>query len=85
MGLSSTLIEKITIQDGAVEQSNFNDYPLLRLEQTPPRIDVHFVDSGLDPQGMGEPVLGPVAASVANAVFALTGQRLRELPLTLGS
>jgi isoquinoline 1-oxidoreductase subunit beta len=85
MGLSSTLIEKITVQDGAVEQSNFDDYPLLRLEQTPPRIDVHFVNSGLDPQGMGEPVIGPVAASVANAVFALTGQRLRELPLTLES
>jgi isoquinoline 1-oxidoreductase subunit beta len=64
-----------------VAQSNFDDYPLLRLEQTPSRIDVHFVDSGLDPQGMGEPVIGPVAPSVANAVFALTGQRLRELPL----
>jgi isoquinoline 1-oxidoreductase subunit beta len=83
MGLSSTLIEKITVKNGAVEQSNFDDYALLRLEQTPPRIDVHFVDSGLDPQGMGEPVIGPVAASIANAVFALTGQRLRELPLKL--
>jgi isoquinoline 1-oxidoreductase subunit beta len=81
MGLSSTLIEKIVLQDGAVAQSNFDDYPLLRLEQTPSRIDVHFVDSGFDPQGMGEPVIGPVAPSVANAVFALTGQRLRELPL----
>jgi isoquinoline 1-oxidoreductase subunit beta len=83
MGISSALIEKIVLKDGAVTQSNFDDYPLLRLEQTPPRIDVHFVDSGLDPQGMGEPVIGPVAPSVANAVFALTGQRLRELPLKL--
>jgi isoquinoline 1-oxidoreductase subunit beta len=83
MGLSSTLREKITLKAGIVEQSSFDEYSLLRLAQTPPRIDVHFVDSGLDPQGMGEPVLGPVAACVANAVFALTGQRLRELPLTL--
>lgn len=83
MGISSALIEKIIIKDGAVTQSNFDDYPILRLEQTPSRIDVHFVDSGLDPQGMGEPVIGPVAPSVANAVFALTGQRLRELPLKL--
>jgi isoquinoline 1-oxidoreductase subunit beta len=66
-----------------VEQRNFDDYPLLRLMQTPPLIDVHFVDSPLDPQGMGEPVIGPVAPSVANAVFTLTGQRLRELPLKL--
>jgi isoquinoline 1-oxidoreductase subunit beta len=83
MGISSALIEKIVLKDGAVLQSNFDDYPILRLEQTPSRIDVHFVDSGLDPQGMGEPVIGPVAPSVANAVFTLTGQRLRELPLKL--
>jgi isoquinoline 1-oxidoreductase subunit beta len=83
MGISSALIEKIVLKDGAVAQSNFDDYPILRLEQTPSRIDVHFVESGLDPQGMGEPVIGPVAPSVANAVFALTGQRLRELPLKL--
>ncbi len=85
MGLSSTLIEKIVVENGAVQQKNFDDYPLLRLKQTPPRIDVHFVESDLDPQGMGEPVIGPVGAAVANAVFALTGQRLRELPLKLES
>jgi isoquinoline 1-oxidoreductase subunit beta len=83
MGLSNTLIEEILIENGAVVQKDFDDYPLLRLSQTPPKIDVHFVESPLDPQGMGEPVIGPVAASVANAVFALTGQRLRDLPLRL--
>jgi isoquinoline 1-oxidoreductase subunit beta len=83
MGLSSTLIEQIMIENGAVTQKNFDDYPILRLSQTPPQIDVHFVESDLDPQGMGEPVIGPVAAAVANAVFALTGQRLRDLPLKL--
>jgi isoquinoline 1-oxidoreductase subunit beta len=83
MGLSSTLIEQVLIENGAVTQQNFDDYPILRLSQTPPQIDVHFVESNLDPQGMGEPVIGPVAAAVANAVFALTGQRLRDLPLQL--
>ena len=83
MGLSSTLIEKLTVKDGAIEQSNFDDYPLLRLKQTPPQIDIHFIPGGDAPFGMGEPVIGPVAAAVANAVFALTTQRLRELPLKL--
>jgi isoquinoline 1-oxidoreductase subunit beta len=85
MGLSSTLIEQILIDNGAVTQQNFDDYPILRLSQTPPQIDVHFIESPLDPQGMGEPVIGPVAAAVANAVFALTGQRLRDLPLKLAA
>ena len=85
MGLSSTLIEQVLIKNGAVTQQNFDDYPILRLSQTPPQIEVHFVASELDPQGMGEPVIGPVAAAVANAVFALTGQRLRDLPLQLKS
>jgi isoquinoline 1-oxidoreductase subunit beta len=83
MGLSSTLIEQVLIKNGAVTQQNFDDYPILRLSQTPPTIDVHFVESTLDPQGMGEPAIGPVAAAVANAVFALTGQRLRDLPLRI--
>jgi isoquinoline 1-oxidoreductase subunit beta len=83
MGLSSALIEKITVRDGAVEQSNFDDYPILRLSQTPPQIDIHFQSKLEQPLGMGEPVIGPVAAAVANAVFRLTGQRLRELPLKL--
>jgi isoquinoline 1-oxidoreductase subunit beta len=83
MGMSSTLLEKITIKDGAVEQTNFDNYPLLRLAQTPPQIDVYFLPSDLDPQGMGEPVIGPVAPAIANAVHRLTGKRLRELPLRL--
>jgi isoquinoline 1-oxidoreductase beta subunit len=83
MGLSSTLLEKITVKDGMVEQQNFDDYPLLTLKQTPSQTDVHFVQSGDAPHGMGEPVIGPVPAAVGNAVFALTGTRLRELPLRL--
>lgn len=82
MGLSATLLEKITLKDGLAEADNFNQYPLLTLAQTPV-IDVSFVGDALEPYGMGEPVIVPVAAAVANAVYALTGQRLRELPLTL--
>jgi isoquinoline 1-oxidoreductase beta subunit len=83
MGLSSALLEKITVRDGMAEQQNFDDYPLLTLKETPLQIDVNFVPSGDAPHGMGEPVIGPVPAAVGNAVFALTGTRLRELPLRL--
>lgn len=80
MGLSSTLTEELVVQGGAVVPSNFDTYPILTLAQTPP-IDVVFVASDDTPRGMGEPVIGPTAAAVANAVFALTGERLRALPL----
>lgn len=91
MGIGSTLIEKITVTNGRVDQENFKvlegssapAYPLLTLKQTPRDIDVHFVDSNEDPQGMGEPVIGPVGAAIANALFTLTGKRQRELPLKL--
>jgi isoquinoline 1-oxidoreductase subunit beta len=89
MGIGSTLIEEITITNGRVNQENFKvlegsnalAYPLMTLKQTPTKIDVYFVDSEEDPQGMGEPVIGPVGAAIANALFALTGKRQRELPL----
>lgn len=82
MGLSSTLLEQLTLKDGMVEADNFGQYPLLTIAQAP-QIDVVFTPSGEEPYGMGEPVIVPVAAAVANAVYALTGQRLRNLPLTL--
>jgi isoquinoline 1-oxidoreductase beta subunit len=81
-GLSSTLLEKITVKDGQVEAANFNRYPLLTMKETPD-IDIVLLESGGDPKGIGEPPLGPIAAAVANAVFTLTGKRLRELPLQL--
>jgi isoquinoline 1-oxidoreductase subunit beta len=82
MGLSSTLLERITIKDSRIEANNFDTYPLLTLRDTP-EISVTLLESGEEPFGMGEPPLGPVAAAVANAVFALTGERLRTLPLEL--
>jgi isoquinoline 1-oxidoreductase beta subunit len=81
-GLSAALFGRIDIATGAVRQRNFPDYPLLTLADTP-RIETHLVPSTRAPSGMGEPGTPPVAPALANALFALTGQRLRELPLTL--
>ncbi len=80
-GLSVALMGEITLRDGVVGQSNFHDYPLLRIDQAP-RIEILFADSGKEPRGLGEPALPPVAAAVCNAVFAATGKRIRQLPLT---
>jgi isoquinoline 1-oxidoreductase beta subunit len=81
-GLSAALYGEITFSDGRVEQSNFHDYPVLRMLEMP-RVDVHIVRSNEKMGGVGEPGTPPIAPAVANAVFALTGQRLRRLPLRL--
>lgn len=82
MGLSSALLEEITVADGQIVQANFNTYPILTLRKTP-AIDVLLLDAGDGvPRGVGEPPIGPVAAAVANAVVALGGPRVRVLPLT---
>jgi isoquinoline 1-oxidoreductase beta subunit len=82
MGISSTLIEELTIKDSQFSASNFDGYPLITLKDVP-EVEVAILSSGDTPHGMGEPAIGPVAAAVANAVFALNGQRLRRLPLKL--
>jgi len=79
-GLAAALHGEITIEKGRVAQSNFHDYPLLRMREAP-HIDVHIVQSEDAPGGVGEPALPPVAPAVANALFALTGTRVRTLPL----
>ncbi len=79
-GLTAALYGEITIANGRVEQTNFNDYEMLRLSDSP-EIDVVTIESGAALGGMGEPATPPVAAAVANAVYILTGQRVRELPL----
>jgi isoquinoline 1-oxidoreductase beta subunit len=81
-GLSLTLHGEITARDGAVEQGNFDDYPVLRMHEAPRAIHVHIVDSQARPGGVGEPGVPPVAPAVCNAVFAATGRRIRELPLS---
>ena len=81
-GLTAALHGKIELRNGAVQESNFHDYPILRMDEAP-EVDVIIVDSGTDPTGVGEPGLPPVAPAVANAVYRATGQRLRSLPLQL--
>jgi isoquinoline 1-oxidoreductase beta subunit len=81
-GLSAALFGEITIKDGKVEQQNFDGYQVLRMNQAP-QVEVVIIKSAEAPEGIGEPGTPPVAPAVANAVFALTGKRLRKLPLRL--
>ncbi|WP_223646072.1 molybdopterin cofactor-binding domain-containing protein [Corallococcus sp. EGB] len=80
-GLSLGLYGAITMKDGATVESNFRDYRLARIAETPKRIHVDIIPSDGRPGGVGEPGVPPVAPALANAVFALTGTRVRELPL----
>jgi isoquinoline 1-oxidoreductase/isoquinoline 1-oxidoreductase beta subunit len=79
-GLSAALDQEITLVDGVVQQTNYDTFPLLRMFEAP-EIIVQILDSDRDPTGVGEPGLPPIAPAVANAVFALTGVRLRRMPL----
>jgi len=79
-GLSAALYGKISFKNGRVEQSNFHDYPVLRIDAMP-KVEVHIVDSSEPPGGIGEPGLPPLAPAVTNAIFAATGKRVRRLPI----
>jgi len=81
-GLGAVLHGEITLKDGRVQQSNFHDYEVVRMPESP-IIEMHLVDSDEKPSGIGEPGTALVGPAVANAVFAATGQRLRKLPLRL--
>ncbi len=80
-GLAAALYSEITLQDGAVQQSNFHDYRVLRMNEMP-LVEVHLVPGGEKPTGVGEPGTPPIAPAVANALFALTGKRVRKLPMS---
>jgi isoquinoline 1-oxidoreductase beta subunit len=79
-GLSAALSGEINILKGRVTQTNFSDYPVLRMDRSP-AIEVHIVPSREAPGGVGEPSTPPIAPAVTNALFALTGQRIRKLPI----
>jgi len=79
-GVSHALLERIIVRNGAVQQSNFHDYPLLRMADTP-EIEVRVISTDNPPGGIGEVGLPPVAPAIANAVAALTGARVRQLPM----
>lgn len=79
-GLSAALYNEITIENGSIQQSNFNDYRMIRMNETP-NVDVHIVNSAEAPGGIGEVGTAIAAPALANAIFAATGVRLRELPI----
>jgi isoquinoline 1-oxidoreductase beta subunit len=81
-GLAAVLHSELTLKEGRVEQSNFHDYRVLRLPDMP-QVEVTLVESDAKMGGIGEPATAPISAAVANAVYALTKQRLRSLPLRL--
>ena len=80
MGMSATLFEQITFDDGQVVQGNFDDYKIARMRDTP-EINVTIVESDRPPSGSGEPATSPIVPAITNAIFAATGKRIRKLPI----
>jgi isoquinoline 1-oxidoreductase beta subunit len=82
MGLGAAIKDEITFKDGRAVQTNFHDYALLRMGELPP-VEVHIYEGAEEPGGVGEPGVPPVAPALGNAIFALTGKRIRKLPVRL--
>ncbi len=82
-GLTAALKDPITFNNGAAQQSNFHDYRMLRINESPKDIQIHIMENDEAPGGMGEPGLPPIAPALTNAVFDLTGNRIRKLPFDL--
>jgi isoquinoline 1-oxidoreductase beta subunit len=83
-GITAALHGKITLKNGRVEQSNFDTYQILRINEAP-AIEVHIVQSSQPPGGMGEAGTSAIVPAVANAIFAATGKRLRKLPVDIAA
>jgi len=83
MGLSLAKYGEITLKDGRVQQGNFNDFQIARIDESPRETRVHIVDNPIDvhPSGVGEPGVPPFAPALCNAIFAATGKRIRRLPI----
>jgi isoquinoline 1-oxidoreductase beta subunit len=80
-GTSLALMGEITAVNGRIQQANFNNYPVARINQAPRATHVHIVNSDAPPAGVGEPGVPPMAPAICNAIFAATGKRIRELPI----
>ena len=81
-GLGTLLTQELNIDRGRVVQSNFHDYPLIRITEAPLKIETHFLSTKHPTTGLGEPALPPVAPAICNAIFAATGKRVRQMPLS---
>ncbi|MBN9554616.1 MAG: xanthine dehydrogenase family protein molybdopterin-binding subunit [Alphaproteobacteria bacterium] len=79
-GFSTAMGLEIAIENGRIQQQNYNAYPILRIPFTPKVVEAHFIQSDYPPTGMGEPALPAMAPAVAHAIFAATGERLRSMP-----
>jgi len=81
-GASLALMGEITAAKGSIQQSNFDDYPVARIGEAPIETHVHLVPSDGLPTGVGEPGVPPIAPAICNALFAITGKRIRQLPIS---
>jgi len=81
-GTSIVRTGEITAKNGVIQQSNFNDYPVARINEAPRQTNVYLVESSAPPAGVGEPGVPPFVAAFCNAIYAATGKRVRNLPLS---
>ena len=79
-GIGHAMFSGLTFENGKAQQNNFHQYRLIRQKEAPLEIEITFVDNGIDPTGLGEPSLPPIAAAVANAIYQATGHRLTDQP-----